>query len=113
MARKKRLRCFAERRNGHWIAFCLELNLAAQDSSLTAVRKRIDGMVQSYLDDALKGEDRQHASDLLNRPAPLEIWLRYYFLSARHWLRKVTNRNGGARPEKFFHEVMPANLGRC
>lgn len=106
------LRCFAERRNGHWVAFCLDLNLGAQGSTLSDVRGRLDRMVHSYLDDICDGDESQYFDDLFPRRAPLDIWLRYYYLVARSWARKLTNSQASARLQ-LFREAMPNRLGHC
>jgi hypothetical protein len=74
------VRCFAqELEGGQWQAFSLELGLAAQGESCRAVRSKLESMIQTYLYDALVGEDREHAVTLLRRRASPSIFLRYYF----------------------------------
>ena len=73
------LRCLAERRGSHWVAFCLDFDLAVQGDSLEDVRRRLDAQIAEYVYDALAGEDRAHADELLSRRAPLRLWLRYYW----------------------------------
>ena len=75
------LRCIAEEKDGYWQAFCLDLNLAAQGDSLEDVKIRLESMICSYVMDATVGDDRKYAAELLNRPAPLRFWLRYYAYS--------------------------------
>lgn len=106
------LRCFAERRNGYWVAFCLDLNLAAQGSSLADVRDRLDRMVRSYMEDIFGGDDSQYVNDLFPRRAPLDIWLRYYYLVLRSGIRKLTNSQASARLQ-LFREALPVHFGHC
>jgi predicted RNase H-like HicB family nuclease len=73
------VRCFVERtRDGQWQAFSLELGLAAQGDSESEVRQKLESIIESYVRDALIGEDREHAYDLLSRRAPIAGYLKYY-----------------------------------
>jgi hypothetical protein len=72
------VRCFAEQKNGHWQAFSLEFGLAAQGESFNEVRRKLDAMLFDYIRDALVGEDRDCAAQLLGRKAAPWIFLRYY-----------------------------------
>lgn len=74
------LRCFAEEKDGYWQVFCVDLNLAAQGDSLSSVKQKLEHMIHDYLEDALVGEDREHANYMLRRNSPLPIRLRYYQL---------------------------------
>ncbi len=73
------LRCYGEQKGDVWQAFCLDLNLAVQGSSLQEVRTKLQEQISSYLYDALEGEDRLYAEQLLCRKAPLGFWLKYYY----------------------------------
>jgi hypothetical protein len=75
------LRCFAERRDNQWQGFCIDLNLAAQGDSLEEVECKLEAMIADYVYDALAGEDRNHAFQLMHRKAPLSLRWRYYFYS--------------------------------
>ena len=55
-------------------------------------------MVQEYVSDALVGEDKEYAEQLLSRKAPLFEWLKYYF----HML--IHTQNGLYR---LFKETIP------
>jgi len=73
------IRCYAERKDGIWQAFALEFDLAAQADSLSDVKLKLESMVDSYVYDALVGDDRQHARELLfHRKAPWSLWFKYY-----------------------------------
>lgn len=73
-----RVRSFAERLpDGQWQAFCVTFNLAVQADSLPEARRKLDKMVQDYIHDATKGEDREHCEMLLRRRAPLYFWMKY------------------------------------
>ena len=72
------LRCYAERKDGQWQAFCLDLCLAAQGESFEEVKRSLEAMIREYVVDALAGVDKEFAGKLLRRPAPLKYWLAYY-----------------------------------
>jgi hypothetical protein len=82
------IRCLAERKGDQWQAFSLEFGLAAQGDSLPEVKSKLVYMIQTYVTDALIGEDRAHAFELMNRKATWPIYLKYYWTKA---LSKVTS----------------------
>ena len=73
------VRCLVERKGDQWQAFSLEFGLAVQGDSMVEVRRKLESMIESYVHDALVGEDREHASELLARKATWRIFARYYF----------------------------------
>lgn len=100
------LRCFAEKIGDQWQAFCLDFDLAVQGNSFRDVRKRLDAMIRDYVRDALVGEDRDYADQLLRRRAPLSLWLRYYRIYAlvhlgrlRDGFRKTYNTSMPLQPQ--------------
>lgn len=99
------LRCFAEQKGTVWQAFCLDLNLAVQGDSRYEVKAKLQSQIAEYLHDALAGEDRQYADQLLTRRAPASTWIRYYCLKA---ISQVINAHNGIR--EFFNEVMPLTV---
>jgi len=74
------LRCYAERQHGQWVAVCLDFSLAAQDETLEGAKARLEAQIEEYVFDAIEGEDREHAEQLLTRRAPWQQWARYYFI---------------------------------
>jgi len=72
------VRCIVEPKNGQWQAFSLEFGLAAQADSMEDAKRRLDLMIRSYVHDALVGEDREHAHELLSRRATWPIYFHYY-----------------------------------
>jgi len=74
------LRCYAEHKNGQWQAFCLDLCLAAQADTFNEARRKLSDMIPDYLEEALEGEDKTYAGQLLSRKAPLFSWIRYFRL---------------------------------
>lgn len=73
------LRCYAERVGDQWQAFCLDFSLAAQGDTFAAVKEKLESMIAEYVYDALAGEDREYAEQLLARRAPPRDWLKYYW----------------------------------
>lgn len=82
------LRCYAEKKDGVWQAFCLDFDLAVQGESLDEVRKKLHNIIVDYLTDALIGEDRKHAEQLLNRRAPRWMYLKFFVMRAIHRWQK-------------------------
>lgn len=96
------LRCYANKHDKQWQAFCIDYSLAAQGTSFQEARQKLDDMICEYLYDALAGEDQEFAEQLLNRKAPLSQIATY------HWIR-LMHRIGFLRDEchKLFKEVKP------
>jgi hypothetical protein len=88
------LHCYAEQKGDQWQAFCLEFTLAAQGDSLTETKAKLENMIFEYVYDALAGEDKAFAEQLLSRRAPLRDWLKY------NWYR-LLNRAVGIHKELF------------
>lgn len=96
------LRCYAEKLDGQWQAFCLDLCLAAQGDSLAEVRQKLEAMICHYVDDALAGEDRAYADQLFSRRAPLKYWAKYYFFRLLIALGSMRDNS-----HKLFKEILP------
>jgi hypothetical protein len=96
--------CVAERKEGYWQAFSLEFGLAVQGDTLPDVKHRLESMLVSYVYDALVGEDREHASELLNRKATLGVYAKYYFADFRSRVERVW---GASRDRILFSEPVP------
>ncbi len=97
------LRCYLEKKDGIWQAFCVDLCLAVQGDSAEEVRRKLHEQVYDYLVDIFEGEDRPYAAQLLNRKAPLSQRLRY------HWLRLASHING-FKNRFAFEDAMPLKL---
>lgn len=93
------VRCVANRVGDQWQAFSLEFGLAAQADTFPLARRKLDEMIRSYLYDALAGEDREHAEELLSRRAPWWAFARYYESRLRKALKDRRSPN-----VKFFNE---------
>jgi hypothetical protein len=94
------IRFFGYQENNICYAFCLDLNLAVQASSLDEARGKILDMASDYLHDALEGQDKAYRVSLLSRKAPLSIFIKYYTLLLRHWIRSAS---------QWFHESLLAS----
>lgn len=81
-------------------AFSLEFGLAVQAESEHEAKVKLERMIDHYLRDALLGEDREHAYDLLNRRATWSVYARYYAALAA--IRCMGLFNGRA-----YHEPVP------
>lgn len=78
------LRCYAEQEAPRlWVAVCIDFSLAAQGESYREARRRLESQIDAYLYDALAGEDRAFAPQLLSRKAPLKQILKYHLIQWR------------------------------
>ena len=93
------VKCYAEQDGGCWVAVCLNFNLAAQGDSFDEAKVKLESMIAEYVYDALAGEDKPYAAQLLSRRAPVSTWLRYYLIVAQIYLCHSTGRT--------FDETMP------
>lgn len=99
------VRCFAEREGNQWIACSLELGLAAQADSFPKAKQKLENQIFDYIKDALGGDDKQFAEQLLERKAPMWAYVRYYYLKTR--IRSHMLANDMA---KVFKETMPVRV---
>lgn len=72
-----------------WVTSCLDLCLAAQADTLDESKKKLEAMICEYVYDAVAGEDKAYAGQLLTRKAPVLEWAKYYVLVARYRLGGV------------------------
>ena len=93
------VKCYAEQEDNYWVAVCLNFNLAAQGDSFEEVKVKLEAMIAEYVFDALVGQDKAYAAQLLSRRAPLSVWLKYRFIKL-----KSTVLHG---PGRVFDEIMP------
>lgn len=96
------LRCYANKDGDQWQAFCIDLCLAAQGDSFLEVKHKLDLMMTEYVYDALAGEDREFADQMLNRKAPLSQIATYHGI-------RIMHRIGLFRDDlhKLFKEPIP------
>jgi hypothetical protein len=74
--------CFAERKDGHWQAFCLEFDLAVQGETAAEVEHKLTEQIVDYVRDATIGIDREFGAQLLLRRSPKWLWLKYWAICA-------------------------------
>lgn len=85
------VRCLAMKRNGYWVAMCIDLDLAAQADTAAKARKLLKDQIASYVADAV-GIDGAHAADLLQRRAPLRYVALYHFIKLVNAARPTPRR---------------------
>jgi hypothetical protein len=104
------IRCLLEQlAEDQWQAFTLEFGLAVQGESADEVKHKLDAMVDSYVRDALTGEDREHAYALLMRKATLSVYLKYYFAALRSHLSGFV----GGTTSMIYREPVPLEPRAC
>jgi predicted RNase H-like HicB family nuclease len=103
------VRCLLEQKGDQWQAFSLEFGLAAQGDSEQEVRQKLESMIEWYVRDALIGEDREHAYDLLiRRKARWPIFLRYYLAWTVSHIVMLGSKFG-----KVYREALPLDPRHC
>jgi predicted RNase H-like HicB family nuclease len=86
------IRCVLEEADGQWHAYSLEFGLAAQADTEEEAKAKLGNMISSYLYDALAGEDREHAPELLRRRASPEVYAKYYVSKAAAGVASLFHR---------------------
>lgn len=92
------LRCYAEKKDGLWIAACPQFTLAAQGDSFDEAKEKLEKQIKSYIVEALT-IDKEHAVELLGRKAPLRLWWRFKLLELMTGLRRRREKK-----IRFFNE---------
>ncbi|MDC4238427.1 hypothetical protein [Pasteurella multocida] len=93
---RKLIRCMAYEKGNLYIAVCLDLSLAAQADTMNEAIEKLDSQIRDFVEEV--NSDPQYASQLLNRPAPLSLWVKYY------WFKFLSAKNGNKNGVKFFEE---------
>ena len=91
------IRCFDKKESGVWVATCLDFSLATQGDSFAEAKRKLEEQIIFYVNEAIG--DAVYGHQLLNRRAPLSIWMEYYFIKIVHRLY----HNVG----QVFNENMP------
>ncbi|MHB1544472.1 MAG: hypothetical protein ACYCS1_09535 [Gammaproteobacteria bacterium] len=68
------LRCYAEGRPGHWLALCLDLDLAVQATTLPEVVESLEKAIAQYLEHVATLPAAEQTA-FLHRQAPLSLRL--------------------------------------
>src|SRR6266446_2172301 len=100
------VRCFVEPNGNQWEAFSLEFGLSAQADTMMEAKRKLDSMIESYVTDALIGEDREHAYQLLNRRATLRVYIRFYIYWFIMHLKKLARREKNAAHAAIYRELL-------
>lgn len=83
------LRCMALRKNGYWVAMCLDLDLAVQADTAEQAKSLLREQMRSYVTEAFT-VDAEHTVQLLTRKAPRRYFAMYYAIKwlnhAKGWL---------------------------
>lgn len=83
---KLHLRAMIYEEGGVFIAACIDIALAAQDSSAKEVRNKLDAQIKDYVSEALS--EKQYTLDLIkNRKAPFSWFVRYYYIKFTSFFR--------------------------
>lgn len=107
------LRCYGERTEGQWVVVCLDLCLAVQADTFDEARERLDAQINSYLRDALEGQDREHADYLLSRRSPASMWVKYYYVRALLGVMRLFGWSQRKADQRSFRETVPMTLAHC
>ena len=93
------VRCLALKRDGYWVAMCIDLDLAVQADTASQARKLLGAQIASYVTDAV-GVDSAHAAYLLHRRAPLRYVALYHFV-------KLVNAARPTRRRQSYETALP------
>ena len=96
----KTLRCMAYQQNGVFVAACLDLSLATQADSMMEAMENLDLQIRDYIQEALS--EPEYRDSLLNRKAPLSMWVKYWLIAFRMFFNKKQG------PAKLFSEQIEA-----
>lgn len=101
------LRCYMEKKDGCWQAFCIDLCLAVQGDSSAEVKAKLHEQIYDYLVDIFNGEDRPYAAQLLNRKAPMSQRMKYHSYKL---LGELMGRWNGFKNSLTFQDTLPVKL---
>lgn len=101
------IRCLAVREENLWVGICLPFDLAVQAESYAEMKTKLDEQILHYLQDALGGQDKDHAAELFNRRAPLKYYLQYYCAAAMEHIRHHTDNL------RRFKTLVPLTPATC
>jgi len=99
--------CLYEKKGGQWQAFSLQFGLAVQADSFEEARRKLESMVRTYVYDALVGEDRAHANELMSRRATLAVYVKYYSFLATSFLRHFFGAGANGSTSGTYDQPMP------
>ena len=95
------LRCLALRRDGYWVAMCVDLDLVVQADTASEAKHLLHEQIVSYVAEAY-GEDERFAVQLLGRRAPMRYFAMYYAIKWLNHARRYFSYET-AMPLPFAH----------
>ena len=95
MKRSDTLRCYTEREDTGWIAYCVDADVRAPGTTAHAARALLARRLDELMDDLQAGTAPP-------RPAPARVRLRYQLLRLRAWRR---GRGAPAASAYEFHRT--------
>lgn len=98
------IRVYAEQEGKQWSLVTLDFGLAAQAETFAEAKNLLEIQIREYLQDALVGQDREYAEQLLSRRAPAVYWIKYYLV---RFLGKFSS-GGGPKAFKKSMSLTPA-----
>lgn len=98
------VRVYGEKQGDQWFLIALEFDLAVQSDSIEEARSKLSAQIHDYVNDALRGEDREFAEQLLARKAPLKYRLKYWFF---HKLFCALADKKSPRSHKAYVDPLP------
>ena len=111
------IHCFAQENNGVWEAFSIEFGLAARGNTFHDARNNLDEQIREYIVDALVGDDKEYARQLLSRKAPLSLRMKYYRIKLQNRIYSTLKSLGAmpgqvrkykrSHPSRFFDGPLP------
>lgn len=87
----RKLKCMLTYEGNVYVATCLTLSLGAQADTAEEAKSKLEAQIDELFQDAR--ENPHYAKELLNRPAPLSLWLEYYCAYAIYKLGRFIHRN--------------------
>lgn len=100
--RKQVLQCFAERRDGVWLAYCLELGLGTQAPSYEEARQNLETQIHDLTPEEVRA--------LLRQGSPASLRLRYRLLLVLGWILRTFGGSRVSGQRKRFTERLPAAM---
>lgn len=87
----KTLRCMAYKQDGVFVAICLDLSLAAQADTLHEAKDKLEEQIHSFVEEAI-AEPQYAKALLLERKAPLSLWLKYWYIAGLMFFSRKQER---------------------
>ncbi|PHM36450.1 DUF1902 domain-containing protein [Xenorhabdus innexi] len=97
-----KLRCMAYQQGDMYIAACLDLSLAAQANSIDEAFSKLKAQVSDYLEEI--AAEPKYAKQLMNRKAPISMWLKYWYIAFKLKVRRSSYLNKETISVKLFDE---------